>query len=617
MSDPAVEVSGLEVRVTGGTPIVEDVAFSIGRGEIVGIVGESGSGKTTTGLALLGYARPGAEITGGRIRLGGTEMLQLSPESRRKVRGKLISYVPQEPGQALNPALRVGDHIREMLRYHARERCNTQEVEAALRRVGLPCDRSFQRRFPHQLSGGQQQRLAIAAALAAEPMVVVFDEPTTGLDVATQAVILDEIKRLRLELELSAVYVTHDLAVVATIVDRVIVMYAGRVVEDGPVEEVLTVPRHPYTRGLLASVPDHVVPHRLHGIPGVAVGVGERPDGCPFAPRCPQVLEECRQELPPLEPASPRHLVRCIAWRSTPPLEMEPPITLREVEASKPLLQIDELSAEYRSRDNVVVAARAVSFAVQEGEAIALVGESGSGKTTIARCIAGLHSPSDGRIRFDGLPLAATSGRRSREVRRRIQIIFQNPNDSLNPRHPVAQQIARPAILLRGVSRRDAYREVDELLDQVRLPRRLAARYTSELSGGERQRIAIARALAAHPDLLVCDEITSALDVSVQAAVLDLLGELQRQLGLALLFISHDLGVVATVADRVIVLHNGQICETGDTRALLSDPQDAYTKTLLISVPRLPQPRTGAGQHISPEFYQLAIVRTSNDSGER
>jgi len=593
MSGPLVEVAGLEVRAHGA-PIVEDVGFSVERGEILGIVGESGSGKTTTGLALLGYARPGAHITAGSVRVDGAEILGLPADALRRVRGRVISYVPQEPGQALNPSLRVGEQIREMLRFHAPERSGTADVEAALARVGLPGERPFRRRYPHQLSGGQQQRVAIAAALAANPAVVVFDEPTTGLDVATQALILREIDRLRRELGLSAVYVSHDLAVVATIVDRVIVMYAGRVVEGGPASTVLTAPRHPYTHGLLASVPDHVVPRRLRGIAGASVAIGERPPGCAFAPRCPQALDACREDVPALEAVRADHLVRCIAWRATPPLALEPPLVERVLGMGEALLAVHELSAEYRARDRIVTAVRNVSFAVRPSEALALVGESGSGKTTIARCVVGLHAPSEGRIELDGQPLAARGRRRPRELRRRIQIVFQNPNDSLNPRQPIAQQIARPAILLRGLSRADGRREAEELLDRVRLPRRLANRLTAELSGGERQRVAIARALAARPDLLVCDEITSSLDVSVQAAVLDLLAELQRELALAMLFISHDLGVVAAVADRVIVLHEGEICETGETRELLREPRDGYTRALLASVPRLPEPESAA-----------------------
>jgi peptide/nickel transport system ATP-binding protein len=582
-----IEVSGLEVRAASGSTIVEEINFSVGRGQIVGLAGESGSGKTTTGLALLGWARQGARITGGSARVNGTDLLDLPPGERARLRGSLIAYVPQEPGQALNPSLRVGRQVREILRAHAPDRCTPEEIGAVLKRVGLPGDHAFQRRFPHQLSGGQQQRVAIAVALAARPLAVVFDEPTTGLDVVTQALILEEIRTMRTSLDLSAVYISHDLAVISTIADRLIVMYSGLVVEDGPAAQVLSAPRHPYTHGLLGSVPDHAEPHRLTDIPGLAPPIDERAEGCPFAPRCSQAIDACSRTRPSLEQVESGYRVRCILWARTPPVTFEPPVE-RLISDSQPLLVAEGLRAEYRLRQGTVIAVDSVSFTVKHGQSLALVGESGSGKTTIGRCIAGLHAPSDGKLLFDGRQLAPRARDRQRELRRRIQIVFQNPYDSLSPRQSIAYQIARPAILLRQVTRDAARREVETLLEQVRLPRHLAHRYPTELSGGERQRVAIARALAAHPDLMVCDEITSALDVSVQAAVLDLLADLRRELGLTVLFISHDLGVVATIADDVIVLHAGRIRETGPARGLIQDPKDGYTRTLLDSVPRLP-----------------------------
>jgi peptide/nickel transport system ATP-binding protein len=416
-----------------------------------------------------------------------------------------------------------------------------------------------------------------------------MDEPTTGLDVVTQARILAEVDRLRTESGLGVVYVSHDLAVVASIADRIAVMYAGRIVETGPADELLARPRHPYTRGLIASIPDHVAPRRLRGIPGVAAGVGERPTGCAFAPRCPQRIDRCEEAVPPLEEIAPRHEARCLEWRATPPLELHPPLDVRAAASGEagPLLLVEGLRALHGSRHETVVAAADVSFGLAAGECLALVGESGSGKTTIARCIAGLHAPSAGRIVFAGTPLAPTAKARPREARRRIQIVFQNPTDSLNPRRRVADEIARPAHILRGLSRSAARDEVGGLLERVRLPARLATRFPSELSGGELQRVAIARALAAHPDLLVCDELTSALDVSVQAAVLDVLSELRGELGLAVLFISHDLGVVASVADRVLVLERGAVCEQGRVDDVLARPQSDYTRRLLAAAPRI------------------------------
>jgi peptide/nickel transport system ATP-binding protein len=587
MSEPVLAVEGLRVELLRGDPIVEDVTFSLGRSQILGLVGESGSGKTTVALACLGYARRGARVADGSVSVAGRELVGRSEAELRGVRGRLVSYVAQDPGTALTPAMRVGDQVAEMLRIHFPDRDAKREVGPALERVHLPADRAFRRRYPHQLSGGQQQRLALAVALVGEPPLVVLDEPTTGLDVVTQARILEEVSRLRRELGVAMVYVTHNLAVVAGVADRVAVMYAGRIVEEGPTERVLREPAHPYTHGLVSSIPDHKVPRRLHGMPGVAVGVGERPVGCAFAPRCPQKPPRAELEMPPVEEVAPGHAVRCFEWRRTPRLRLEAPIEPRIVEASVPLLAVESLRAVHGGH---VVAADDVSFSVEARECVALVGESGSGKTTIARCVAGLHAPADGRILLDGAPLAARAKNRPREARRRVQIVFQNPTDSLNPRRPVGAEIARPAAMLRGLRGAELEREVAGLLERVRLPARLARRYPRELSGGERQRVAIARALAARPELLVCDEVTSALDVSVQAAVLELLADLRRELGLALLFISHDLGVVASVADRILVLERGVIREQGEVRPLLASPEDEYTRRLVAAAPRLPEP---------------------------
>jgi peptide/nickel transport system ATP-binding protein len=590
MTAPVLEVTRLEVRVISGPAIVEDVTFSLAAGEVLGVVGESGCGKTTTGVALLGRERRGTHVTSGSVRILGTEILKLPEDRRRLLRGKLISYIPQEPGTALNPSLRIRDQIREVLRAHAPERNSDAFITELLTRVGLPGDRPFSRRFPHQLSGGQQQRVAIAAALAAGPAVLVLDEPTTGLDVATQALILAEIRRLQRELNMAMVYISHDLAVVASIADRAIVMYAGRIVEEGAIAQVLYSPRHPYTHGLVSSVPDHHSPRRLRGIAGVVVGIGERPPGCAFESRCGQARPQCKSQDPELEDVGPGHRARCLFWHDTPPLLREPPLQTKATLDKPALLLVSGLSAGYRSSAVRTAAVQSVSFAIKPSEAVALVGESGSGKTTIARCIAGLHVDGSGEMAFDGQPLPWGAKNRSRELRRTIQIVFQNPYDSLNPRQSIQQQIARPAKLLRGMSRSEARREAQTMLEHVRLPARIADRYPNELSGGERQRVAIARALVAQPSLLVCDEITSALDVSVQGAVLDLLADLQAHLGLALLVISHDLGVVASVADRVIVLHTGRIREQAPTRQLLRTPQDEYTKMLLETAPRLSYP---------------------------
>jgi peptide/nickel transport system ATP-binding protein len=595
-----LELTGLEVSLHSGAAIVEGVDLTLADGEILGLVGESGSGKTTTALALLGYYGDGIRRASGALAVGGRELRM--DDSMRGARGAVISYVPQEPGRALNPALRIADELDDVLRAHRVAR-GPDAAEGHLAAVGLPTSTEFRRRFPHQLSGGQQQRVCIAAALSCAPAVVVLDEPTTGLDVITQDVILAELRRLRDEQRVSMVYVTHDLAVVAQIADRIAVMYAGRIVEQGPAEAILREPRHPYTRGLLASIPDHVRPPVLQPMPGIAVGVGDRPPGCAFAPRCPQRSGRCEAAMPALEDIGDERSVRCLHHDRTPPVrtisldELED-VAREESEALEPqpvILEVDGLAAEHRSRRETTVAATDVSFVVRRGACVALVGESGSGKTTIARAIAGLHPPSAGRIAVEGVDLPGLVRNRSVAQLRQIQLVSQSPSDALNPRQVVAEAIGRPAHLLRGLRRAELRAEVQRLLECVRLPARVAERYPSELSGGERQRVAIARALAAEPAIVLCDEITSALDVSVQAAVIALLGDLRRDLGLSLLFITHDLGVVAAVADEVLVLERGAVCETGPPAAVLREPAHPYTRRLLAAAPSISARLTSHG----------------------
>ncbi len=588
MTKPVLLVRALRVELDSGLPIVEDLDLDLRGGEVVGIVGESGSGKTTMALALLGFTRRGVAIRSGTVEVEGSALTEGGERSVRSLRGRLVSYVAQDPGAALNPSLRVGDLVGDMLRAHDAGGKAEGKVMAALRGVNLPAEQEFLRRFPHQLSGGQQQRVAIATALVCGAKLVVLDEPTTGLDVVTQARILNEIQRLRSEQNVAIVYVSHDLAVVSSIADRVAVMYAGRIVEEGPTAELVARPRHPYTRGLLSSVPDPVRPRRIQSIPGVSVGVGDRPPGCAFAPRCLQRTEpRALMEAPPFEQIDTHHRVRCFEWHRTPSLEWEAPLITKSSAPGVDLLEVDSLTAGYGSRLAPLEAVRNVSFSVAPGECLAIVGESGSGKSTLARCIVGLHPQRAGRVLLEGAVLAPGAARRTREARRRIQIVFQNPNESLNPRHRVGNAIARPASILRKLSAQDADEEAARLLGMVRLSLGLRDRFPGELSGGERQRVAIARALSAKPDLIICDEITSALDVSVQAAVLELLSELRAELGLALVFITHDLGVVASIADRMLVLESGAIREQGGVAAVLSDPQDDYTRRLVAAAPRL------------------------------
>lgn len=582
-----VRVDHLQLALTTGEAIVEDVSLGVEPGQVLGLVGESGSGKTTTALALLGYTAPGVIATGGVVMLAGEQILGRPEKEVRSRRGRMIAYVPQDPSSSLNPARRVGKAIEAMLDTHMSGEATEERVRQSLAQVHLPTTDEFVRRFPHQLSGGQQQRVAIGVAIVCEPPLVVLDEPTTGLDVVTQARVIEEVERLRRERGLGLVYVSHDLAVVSQVADRVAVMYAGRVVEEGPTRVVLNQPRHPYTRGLIAAIPDPHVSRRLRGIPGISVGVGERPGGCSFAPRCSLCSPECEAAMPELTALSAEHWVRCIHCSEAGQLEVGLPDLPNRTIDPTPLLEIDHVSAEHRSRRRAVRVVHEIDLRISRRECLALVGESGSGKTTIARCVAGLHAPAQGRIVFDGTPLAGRAQQRPRELRRRIQYIFQNPYDSLNPRHTVADEIARPARMLLGLDAAGANDKVKQLLERVRLPARLASRFPAELSGGERQRVAIARALAPDPDLLICDEITSALDVSVQAAVLELLEELRQDLGLSMLFITHDLGLVSSVADRGAVLREGRVCEVGPVRELLDTPKDPYTAELLASAPKL------------------------------
>jgi peptide/nickel transport system ATP-binding protein len=506
----------------------------------------------------------------------------------------VISYVPQDPGGALNPSMRIGDAILDVLRAHRPDASAEESLTSALARVELGRDRGFDRRYPHQLSGGQQQRVTIAMATVCEPPVAVLDEPTTGLDVVTQDRVLAELLRLRSDEQMAMVYVSHDLAVVARMADRILVMYAGRVLEAGPTSVVLERPRHPYTQALVSAIPDVRQPRALRGIGGVSVGVGEWPSGCPFAPRCEHRESRCDAAMPSPEVAAAHHTVRCLRWQELA-LGQTPSIAARARSGTRTgsaLLVVDGLDARYRSAGSEDPAVHDVSFAIEPGECVALVGESGSGKSTIARCIAGLHVPSAGTITFDGQPVAGAARARPLDVRRRIQIVFQNPYQSLNPRQRVRASIERPLRILRGQSRDAAKREVNELLARVRLPAKLAERFPGELSGGERQRVAIARALAAEPDLLVCDEVTSALDVSVQAAVLELLQQLGAELHLSMLFITHNLGVVACIADSVLVMDRGTVCETGSVDGVLTSPSNDYTRQLLKAAPSLSDERT-------------------------
>jgi len=585
----AITLQDLRVETAAGIPIVDDVTLELGEGEVLGLVGESGSGKTTTALSLFGFTSAGARIARGTLSLAGHGQFSLKdPRSLSRLRGHYLSYVPQSPGTSLNPAMRIGALLRDMQTHRSGRASSAKgELDAErammLETVGLPTTKEFLRRFPHQLSGGQQQRVCCAIALLSGARLVVLDEPTTGLDVITQASVLAELRRLQRELSVSMVYISHDLAVVGDLATTIAVMYAGRVVEVGPAEQILTRPVHPYTHGLLSSTPDHRTAALVQPMPGVAPSLTDRTDtSCSFAPRCTRVTDVCRSSVPDLKPMTGRDTrARCFH-----PIEEKFSVEHRNLPALErrdgQLLVVKDLTVEYVVRGVKFLAANKVSLSLTKGECLAVVGESGSGKTTVARAIAGIQSYA-GEVFLDGTQLDPRAAKRTSEQRRLLQIVFQNPTLALNPREDVRAAINRSLRLCP----KDRRRSVDELLDLVRLPRSLADSLPRELSGGERQRVAISRALAADPEVIICDEITSALDVSVQAAILTLLRSLREELGVSLLFITHDLGVVANIASEVLVIERGVVCETGSARAVLDHPQAAYTKMLMQAAPSL------------------------------
>jgi peptide/nickel transport system ATP-binding protein len=581
-----IETLRMDVGDTGND-VVDEVTLEIQPGEVLGLVGESGSGKTTVGLAVLGHARRGVHLTAGSVMIKGREMLSLAPGDLRRARGNLVSYVPQDPSTALNPALRVGRQIMEVLEFHdfgGSDAARRERVKEVMAEVLLPSTRQFLRRYPHQLSGGQQQRVGLAMAFACRPAVIVLDEPTTGLDVSTQAHVLATVRELCRQHGVAALYVTHDLAVVANLADRVAVMYAGRIIEQGPTALIFARPAHPYSRHLIAAAPDISGQRATVGLPGRAPSPGHRPIGCAFALRCEFASEECTVAFPMVTEVAMGHTVRCVKPFSSPvrtaPVKGTTGRPTADVDAT---LVLDGVSVSYIGQTVV----HDIDLHIGKGECLALVGESGSGKTTLSRSIGGLHHEWTGSIRLDGQPLARSSRDRSIEERMKIQYVFQNPYSSLNPRRTVGDSVARPLIIA-GVSRSDTQTAVGEMLERVSLTAKHAAHYPDQLSGGERQRVAIARALVSHPDLLVCDEVTSALDVLVQAAIVDLLADLQRELGLSMLFVTHNLPLVRSIAQRVAVLAAGHIVELGPTEQVLTLPEQEYTKRLLDDTPQVP-----------------------------
>ena len=588
MSATAVELRDLRVELVGrDADVVDEITLRIAPGEVLGLVGESGSGKTTVGMALLGHVRRGGRVGGGAVVIDGRDLALLGDRELRRLRGGTVAYIPQDPGTSLNPALRLRRQLGEVLEAHAGEWGDDerdQRVRQALEEVALPSDDTFLARYPHELSGGQQQRVAIAMAFACRPGVIVCDEPTTGLDVTTQARVLATVRDLCRTHAVAALYVSHDLAVVAELADRVAVMYAGRIVETGTRDQLFRAPRHPYTRRLLRAVPDLEGKRAVVGIPGTAPLPGGRPTGCFFHPRCTLAVDRCVAEFPPATDVGGGQLVRCHRSAEAPrelPVEFGPTEAVGDV-APDLVLAVRGLDAHHGASHTL----HGIELEVHRHECLALVGESGSGKTTLARCVAGLHKDFTGEVALRGTPLPPAARKRSDAARKEIQYVFQNPYASLNPRRTVGQTIARQLELF-DPGRKEMDQRVGDCLERVALSRSAANRYPDELSGGERQRVAIARALAAEPALMVCDEITSALDVSVQAAIIDLLRELRVQMGLSLLFITHNLALIRTIADRVAVMTQGRIVELGPTATVLAEPSAPYTQQLLANTPTI------------------------------
>jgi peptide/nickel transport system ATP-binding protein len=583
-----LQVTGLEVRLgRSGPDVVRDVSFAVPAGEVLGLVGESGSGKTTVALALLGHARRGLRITAGQVRLDGIDLLALSPRELREARGARVSYVPQDPSSALNPTLRVGTQVREVLKVHPGSVDDPADrVAEVMRDVYLDPTPELLHRYPHQLSGGQQQRVALAMAFACRPSLIVLDEPTTGLDVSTQRHVLDTVRSLCRSYGVAAVYVSHDLAAVSGLVSDVAVMYAGRLVEYGSTSRLFGAPVHPYTRGLLGAVPSPERAEVLTGIDGQQPRPGHRGAGCSFAARCGYVIDTCTTHAPEPVIVAGRS-VRCLRAQDIQATQAGPQLAVTTPPAvtGTPALSVRGVTASYGSTRVL----SGIDLEVPPRTCVAVVGESGSGKTTLARCVAGLHGNWTGEITFQGTPLAHGTRQREKDALRRVQYIFQNPYTSLNPRKTIGQIIDQQLEQLTGVSRRERPARVAGVLEDVSLGPDLLTSYPDQLSGGERQRVAIARALVVEPDLLICDEVTSSLDVSVQAIIVELLRRIQAERHLAMVFITHNLALVRSIAQFAVVLREGMVAESGPVEQILEHPADPYTRRLIDDVPKLRQ----------------------------
>jgi len=644
---PVLEIEDLTTHIRLSRSVVQavgNVSMRVDAGETLGIVGESGCGKSMTGLSVMGLLPPGGSIVGGSVKLGGRELVGLSPEEMRKIRGNEIAMIFQDPLTSLDPTKTIGYQVAEPVRLH-RGASKAEALDRAvevLSLVGLPRPRERLGDFPHQLSGGLRQRVMIAMALACEPKLLIADEPTTALDVTIQAQILDLLRDLKDRLGMAMLLITHDMGVIAGHADRVNVMYAGRVVETADAGELFAGMRHPYTQALLGSIPrlSQDSGKALHAIPGLPPDLSSPPPGCRFAPRCPRATGRCREEEPPLAGDTAGHLFSC--WHPVDgPLALQPAgpggpgaggdggqapvrapvgVTERPVPAAggaadggaAPLLEARNLVKEFpvtsgailQRKRGAVHAVSDVSFSVPAGTTFGLVGESGCGKTTIGKMIVALEKPDSGTITLADMDVTRLRGAELRRKRRDLQLMFQDPHSSLDPRMRVGAIIGEPLAIQRLGSRREQRDRVFELLSEVGLPRNAVERYPHEFSGGQRQRIGLARALTMNPRLVVADEPVSALDVSIRAQVLNLMKRLQATHGLTYVVISHDLAVVKYLADRIGVMYLGKLVEMGSGADIYERPAHPYTAGLIAAIP-VPDPgteRAKSGAGVSGEL---------------
>jgi peptide/nickel transport system ATP-binding protein len=595
----SVQHMDITYRVRGQDRLaLRDVSFSIERGESYGLVGESGSGKSTAALALVRYLPSNGRVSNGTISINGLDPLSMGESALRDLRARTVSMVYQEPGRALNPSLRVGRQIAEVFEIAGQSSGDaTASAEDMLRKVQISDPGRVMQRYPHELSGGMAQRVVIAMALAVSPSLLILDEPTTALDATVEAEVLDLVAALRAEFSTSVLFISHNLAVIAKMCDRVGVLYAGELLEQGPAREVFENPRHPYTVGLLRCIPrrgQRKDTDRLDTIPGFLPTPGSSIGGCIFAPRCALVQDKCRTAEPPFFAVSDVRTSRCYFHEQAPDLPRATPASIPASSANGaddtdgaggPLVVVEGLSKTFAGN---VRALTGVDLSIQRGETLGLVGESGSGKTTLARVLLGLTAPDQGSVvTLNGTPLNPEARRRPRSILRELQIVFQNPDSALNRRHTVRSLISRPLSRLAGLSGARLRARLEELIHSVRLEDRHLPLRPSQLSGGLKQRVAIARAFAGGPEAVVCDEPTSALDVSVQAAILNLLADLQTTERVTYLFISHDLGLVRYLSDRIVVLYLGRVMEVGPSETVFAGPHHPYTEALFSAVPSL------------------------------